>query len=168
MTSSSKVVRSGHSVKGIGATIRCCFNFQCCTILGANLKMFWAWGNWPRMWDFTKQHALKVNSQSAPLGHLGEPWAPLEWTQWWANIIKWTWTNIRIYLDATLCTKWISKCIWMQYIYRTNIQTFLYSGNSTNMNTNYLHGSFYSNIWIFVLITDWRNILKGLTHVFFE
>ena len=43
--------------------------------------------------------------------------------QWW-NIIKWTQTNIRIYSDATLCTEWIFKYIWMQHIYRTNIQIY--------------------------------------------
>ena len=75
--------------------------------------------------------------------------------QWWANIIKWTRTNIRIYLDARLCTKWISEYIWMQHINRTNIRIYLYSGNSTN--TNNIQGSFYSNIPIFVLITEWRN-----------
>ena len=44
--------------------------------------------------------------------------------EWWANIIKWTRTNIGIYLDATLCTEWIFKYIWMQHIYRTNIQIY--------------------------------------------
>ena len=38
-------------------------------------------------------------------------------SQWWANIMKWTWTNIRIYSEATLCTEWISI-----NIYSTNIQ----------------------------------------------
>ena len=45
-------------------------------------------------------------------------------SQWWANIIKWTRTNIRIYLHATLCTEWLSEYIWMQHIYRTNIQIY--------------------------------------------
>ena len=44
--------------------------------------------------------------------------------QWWANIIKLTRTNIRIYLDATLCTEWISEYIRMQHIYRTNIRIY--------------------------------------------
>ena len=85
--------------------------------------------------------------------------------QWWANIIKWTRTNIRIYSDATLCTEWISEYIWMQHIYRTNIRIYLYPRNSTNRNTNNIWGSFYSNIRIFVLITDWRNFSKALTNV---
>ena len=51
-------------------------------------------------------------------------------------------------------------------IYQTNIQiysnaTYLYSGNSTNMNMNNIQGSFYSNFQIFVLITE---LFKGLTH----
>ena len=66
--------------------------------------------------------------------------------QWWANIIKWTRMNIRIYSDASLCTKRISKYIRIPYIYRTDIRIYLYSGNSTNMNTNNIRGSFYSNI----------------------
>ena len=86
--------------------------------------------------------------------------------QWWANIIKWTRTNILIYSHATLCTEWISEYIRMQHIYRTNIQIYLYSGNSTNTNTNNIWGSFYSNIRILVLITDWRNFFKALTIVF--
>ena len=40
--------------------------------------------------------------------------------------------NIQIYSDAT--------------IYQTNIQIYSYSGNSTNTNTNFIRGSFYSNI----------------------
>ena len=74
--------------------------------------------------------------------------------QWWANIIKWTRTNIRIYSDATLCTEWISEYIRMQHIYWTNTQIYSYSGNSTNRNTNNIRGSFYSNIRIFVPFTD--------------
>ena len=31
--------------------------------------------------------------------------------QWWANIMKWTQTSIRIYSDATLCTERISEYI---------------------------------------------------------
>ena len=85
--------------------------------------------------------------------------------QWWANIMKWTQTNIRIYSDATLCTEWISEHIRMQHIYRTNTQIYSYSGNSTNMNTNNILGSFYSNIRIFILITDKRIFLKGPTLV---
>ena len=81
--------------------------------------------------------------------------------QWWANIIKWTQTNIQIYLDATLCTKRISKYIGMHHIYWTNIRIYSYFGYSTNTNTNNIQGSFYSNIQTFILITDWRNFLKG-------
>ena len=54
--------------------------------------------------------------------------------QWWANTIKWTRTNIQIYLDATLCTEQISEYIWMPVIYRKNIQIYSYSGNNTNTN----------------------------------
>ena len=65
------------------------------------------------------------------------------WTQWWANIKKLTQTNIRIYLDATLCTQWISEYIQMQHIYQTNIRIYLYSENNTNMNANNIWGSFF-------------------------
>ena len=74
--------------------------------------------------------------------------------QWWANFIKWTQTNIPIHSDATLCTERISKYIQMQHISWMNIWINLYSGNSMNTNTNSIRGSFYSNIQIFVPITD--------------
>ena len=64
----------------------------------------------------------------------GVPW------QWWANIIKWTQTNIRIYLDATLCTERIFEYIRMPHIYQTNIRIYLYARNSTNTNTNNIWG----------------------------
>ena len=80
--------------------------------------------------------------------------------QWWANIIKWTWTNIWIFLDATWCTERISKYIQMQHIYQTNIKIYSYAANSTNTNTNNIQGSFYLKIQIFVLITDLRNFCK--------
>ena len=67
-------------------------------------------------------------------------------SQWWANIIKWTQTNIRIYSDATLCTEQISEYIWKQHIYRTNIQIYLYSGNIKNTNMNNIRKSLYLNI----------------------
>ena len=50
----------------------------------------------------------------------------------------------------------ISKYILMQHINETNIQIYLYSGNSTNTNMNHIQRSFYSNIQIFVLITDYN------------
>ena len=59
--------------------------------------------------------------------------------QWWANIIKWTRTNIQIYSYAILCTERISEYIRISHIYRTNIRIYLYAEISTNMNTN--------NIW---------------------
>ena len=83
--------------------------------------------------------------------------------QWWANIIKWTWMNIQIYLDGTLCTERMYEYIRMLHIYQTNIRTYLYSRNSINTNTNNIQGSFYLNIQIVVLITDWGNFLKQLT-----
>ena len=55
----------------------------------------------------------------------------------------------------------ISEYIQMQHNYRTFILISLYSGKSTNRNTNYIWGSFCSNTRIFVLITDKRNFLKG-------
>ena len=61
--------------------------------------------------------------------------------QWWENIIKWTRTNIQIYLDATLYTKQISEYIRMQHIYRKNIQIYSYSRNITN--TNNIWGSIF-------------------------
>ena len=42
LTSSGKVIRSGQSFTGIGATIGCCFKFQCCNVSGAYQEMFWA------------------------------------------------------------------------------------------------------------------------------
>ena len=84
--------------------------------------------------------------------------------QWWADIIKWTRTNIRIYLDATSYTERISEYTRMQHIYRTNNRIYLYSRISTNTNINCIQGSFYSNIQIFVLNTDCRNFLRELTH----
>ena len=80
---------------------------------------------------------------------------------WWVNIIKWTQMNIWIYWDPTFCIKQISEYIWFQHIYQTNIGIYLYSKNSTNTNKNNIWGSCYSNIWIFVFITGWRNFLKG-------
>ena len=35
--------------------------------------------------------------------------------QWWANIIKWTQTKIRIYSDAASYTKQISEYTWMPH-----------------------------------------------------
>ena len=81
--------------------------------------------------------------------------------QWWDNIIKLTRTNIQIYSDTALYTERISEYIHMRHIYRTNIRIYLYSRNSTNTNKNNIRGSFYSNIWKFVLITDWRIFQKG-------
>ena len=67
-------------------------------------------------------------------------WKKLGMFQWWANIIKWTQMNIQIYLDATLCTKRISKQIRMPHIYQTNIQIHSNAGNSTNISTNNIWG----------------------------
>ena len=62
--------------------------------------------------------------------------------QWWANIIKWTGTNIPIYSDATLCTKWISEYIQMPHIYQTNNWIYSYAGYSPNTIGMILEGNF--------------------------
>ena len=48
--------------------------------------------------------------------HLKQKWVAWSQEQWWVNIKKWTWTDIRIYSDSTLCTKQIYKYIWMPHI----------------------------------------------------
>ena len=119
-------------------------------------------GGW-RLCSPTVPHYLFLVQLPLPLGNT-HPWL-FEGTWWstywllrfyldqlWTNTIKWTQTNIRIYLEATLCTEQISKYIWMQHIYQTNIRIYLYSGNSTN--TNIILRSFYFNIQIFVIIND--------------
>ena len=60
--------------------------------------------------------------------------------------------------------EWMNE--WMDATYLPkNVRIYSYSRNSTNTNTNNIRGSFYLNIRIFILITDSRNFLKGLTHV---
>ena len=51
-------------------------------------------------------------------------------------------TNIQIYSDVTY--------------YRTIIWKYSYFGNGANTKQNNIQGPCYKNIWIFVLITDWR------------
>ena len=45
--------------------------------------------------------------------------------QWWANVIKLVWTDIRIYLDAQQLTKQISEYIYMSKNWPNKIQIYL-------------------------------------------
>ena len=131
-----------------------------------HLSPSWFWEFFTKKRNISKLHE-KLEALSTAMDNQKKAW----WyscAQWWANIIKWTRTNIRIYSDATLCTERISKYIRISHIYRTNIQIYSYVGISTNTNTKNIQWLFYLNIWIFILITDWRHFWKGLTHASFK
>ena len=125
--------------------------------------------------NFPDQICEVLNTKSFELAHTGScRSAPFthSWDQWWANIIKWTKTNLWIYSDATLCTDKISKYIWMPHYVKNKYPNIFGYHIFTKGITKYIPTPEKTQIQIriifegnlLIIIIDWIFFWKGLTH----